>query len=94
MGSNRRAAIRRDKKAREKVLKNKSPQARLLQARNKGYEEGKMIATSVFLESVAIDFGWKQKKNQRSNRFHCNHFNAQWFRGYQLCLQHLEQKAG
>lgn len=69
MGSNRRAAIRRDKKAREKILKNKSPQARLLQARNKGYEEGKMIATSVFLESVTIDFGWKQKKIKEATDF-------------------------
>ena len=62
MGSNRRAAIRRDKKEREKILKNKSPQAKLIQARNKGYEEGKMIATSVFLECMAIDFGWDKKK--------------------------------
>ena len=62
MGSNRRAAIRRDKKEREKILKNKSPQAKLIQARNKGYEEGKMIATSVFLECMAIDFGWGKKK--------------------------------
>lgn len=62
MGSIRRAAIRRDKKAREKILKNKSPQAKLIQARNKGYEEGKMIATSVFLECMAIDFGWDKKK--------------------------------
>ena len=58
----RRAALRRDKKAREKILKNKSPQAKLIQARNKGYEEGKMIATSVFLECMAIDFGWGKKK--------------------------------
>ena len=62
MGSNRRAAIRRDKKAREKILKNKSPQARFIKAKNKGYDEGKMIATSVFLESMAIDFGWKKEK--------------------------------
>lgn len=62
MGSNRRAAIRRDKKEREKILKNKSPQAKLIQARNKGYEEGKMIATSVFLECMAIDFGWDKKE--------------------------------
>lgn len=65
MGSNRRAAIRRDKKAREKILKNKSPQARFIKAKNKGYDEGRMIATSVFLESMAIDFGWKKKKSRK-----------------------------
>lgn len=69
MGSNRRAAIRRDKKEREKILKNKSPQAKLIQARNKGYEEGKMIATSVFLECMAIDFGWDKKKIKEASDF-------------------------
>lgn len=72
MGSNRRAAIRRDKKEREKILKNKSPQAKILQAKNKGYEEGKMIATSVFLECMVVDFGWKQKKIKQATDFIAN----------------------
>ena len=69
MGSNRRAALRRDKKEREKILKNKSPQANLIKAKNKGYEEGKLIATSVFLETAVIDFGWKEKKIEEASDF-------------------------
>lgn len=69
MGSNRRAAIRRDKKAREKVLKNKSPQAKMLQAKNKGYDEGKLIATSVFLETAVIDYGWGTEKIKEATDF-------------------------
>lgn len=69
MGSNRRAAIRRDKKAREKVLKNKSPQAKMLQVKNKGYDEGKLIATSVFLETAVIDYGWETEKIKEATDF-------------------------
>lgn len=69
MGSNRRAALRRDKKEREKIFKNKSPQANLIKAKNKGYEEGKMIATSVFLETAVIDFDWKEKKIKEATDF-------------------------
>lgn len=72
MGSNRRAAIRRDKKEREKILKNKSPQAKILQAKNKGCEEGRVIATSVFLECMVVDFGWKQKKIKQATDFIAN----------------------
>lgn len=69
MGSNRRAAIHRDKKEREKILKNKSPQAKLIKAKNKGYEEGKLIATSAFLESAVIDFKWTEKKIKEASDF-------------------------
>ena len=69
MGSMRRAALRRDKKAREKILKNKSPQAKMLQAKNKGYDEGKLIATSVFLETAVIDYGWGTEKIKEATDF-------------------------
>lgn len=69
MGSMRRAALRRDKKEREKILKNKSPQAKMLQAKNKGYDEGKLIATSVFLETAVIDYGWGTEKIKEATDF-------------------------
>lgn len=69
LGSIRRAALRRDKKKREKILKNKSPQAKMLQAKNKGYDEGKLIATSVFLETAVIDYGWGTEKIKEATDF-------------------------
>ena len=60
--SNRRAAYRRDMKKREKILKSKAPGSDLLRARNEGWEEGKLIALCVAVESLHEEFGWRKEK--------------------------------
>lgn len=60
--SNRRAAFRRDKREREKILKSKAPGADLLRERNKGWEEGKLLAICVGIEAMHDTFGWRKNK--------------------------------
>lgn len=60
--SNRRAAIRRDRKEREKIMKSKAPGADMLRLKNEGWEEGKILAVCVGLEALYDSFGWKKGK--------------------------------
>lgn len=60
--SNRRAAIRRDRKEREKILKSKAPGADMLRIKNEGWEEGKLLAVCVGLEALYESFGWRKGK--------------------------------
>lgn len=58
--SNKRASIRRNIRAEEKLKKSKAPGAELARIKNEGWKEGKTLAICVGLESLHEDFGWKR----------------------------------
>lgn len=76
--SNRRAAIRRDKREREKILKSKAPGADMLRIKNEGWEEGKTLALCVGIEALYEYFGWRKERLYRfadtigKNSANCN----------------------
>lgn len=62
MGSNRRMAMRRDKREKEKILKSNAPGARILRARNKGWEDGKLLAIVFASECLFDNFSWDKEQ--------------------------------
>lgn len=60
--SNRRAAMRRDQRTREKLLKSKAPGSDILRKRNEGWEEGKILALCVGFEALYQEFGWRSQR--------------------------------
>lgn len=72
--SNRRAAIRRDKREREKILKSKAPGADMLRIKNEGWEELKELR-------VAYYKGFKEGKRIGYNKA-IDDFEKEMIRSY------------
>ena len=60
--SNRRAALRREQREREKILKNKSENADLMRAQMKGFENGKIISACTVVDALATEMHWDKEK--------------------------------
>ena len=60
--SNRRAAIRRERKEREKIAKNKSENGKLLQAQSRGIDAGRTISATVVMNALFLELQWSKTK--------------------------------
>lgn len=92
--SNKRASIRRNIRAEEKLKKSKAPGAEFARIKNEGWKEGKTLAICVGLESLHEDFGWKRGKlNQFSDKlaFNTASFNKEVL---QMAVKPWERKLG
>lgn len=63
--SYRRALLRKEKRTKEKLAKRKDAPGKLLQERNKGYDDGKILASAVGSEAMYTLFGWKKDKIEK-----------------------------
>ena len=59
--SNRRASIRREKREREKILKDKSKNGNLRRAEKLGNDTGKILSISKAMEVLYIKFNWSKE---------------------------------
>lgn len=62
MSSNRRSAIRREKREREKILKDKSKNGKLRRAEKLGNDIGKIIPLVKTMEILYIDYKWSKEE--------------------------------
>ena len=60
--SNRRAAIRREQKEREKIMKDKSKAGELKRLQYISWENGKIIGFTTMLDALYSEFGWKKEQ--------------------------------
>ena len=63
--SYRRALLRKEKRTKEKLAKRKDSAGKLLQERNKGYDDGKILASAVGSEAMHTLFGWNKDKIEK-----------------------------
>lgn len=92
MGSNRRMAMRRDKREREKIQKSNAPGARMLRARNKGWEDGKLLAVVSISECLYDVFSWnKQQVHELTERIAITSANTNT-EVLQIAMQPWERK--
>ena len=60
--SNRRAALRREQREREKISKNKSENGDLMRAQMVGFENGKIISACTVTDSLRTELDWNKDK--------------------------------
>lgn len=60
--SSRRAAIRRERKEREKIMKNKSKDGEMKRLQYLSWENGKIISFTTILDALHSEFGWEKEQ--------------------------------
>lgn len=92
MGSNRRMAMRRDKREREKIQRSNAPGAHIVRARNKGWEDGKLLAIVTASECLYDVFSWnKQQIHELTERIAITSANTNT-EVLQIAMQPWERK--